>query len=477
MRFQTRTRWRIPGIEEDNVFPVSVQSKPWFLDAGRLNPKLKITRHQFPLAPDFADTFHGAQGSTAEPGIIADLCGVDPIAGYIGMTRSRTRQKVLIYRPFPLAPFQVGLPLGRQLLLDVWKQEPVDWDALRKKYLDERPCHECGEMKRKDAFTKVQWKQDTYRVCKECTTQKRAAGTPYRCTQCGLWHAACHFATKHQNPRWSMYRVCLSCAVKKQCSICQKKLTQECFSEAAWQSTKLNRKHCLQCQEKTHGRWTCATCHQRVPVAQFSAFLQKRRSGKDGTQTCNACRAVVVQKKIQHQAAAATLARLQPLRKKIWRKRVLRETWEAIAKRVNAREAATEQLGVLADHATASTVCTASLSNPPAPTAEPATARKQRIDYTCPFCNGIVTSTILTGQLDHRTVCGNQFRVRKGQITARRYQHRCPTCNATILSTHAAGRIRSTHATPSSKLCSRKEWHVQVERTAPDRPSKRRKQE
>ena len=139
------------------------------------------------------------------------------------MTRSRTRQKILIYRPFPLGPFQTGLPLGRQLLLDVWKQEPVDWDALRKKYLDERPCHECREMKRKDAFTKAQWKQETYRVCKECTAQKREAGTPYRCTQCGLWHATCHFASKHQNPRWSMYRVCLSCHAVKHCFACKRK--------------------------------------------------------------------------------------------------------------------------------------------------------------------------------------------------------------------------------------------------------------
>jgi len=178
VRFETRTRWTIPGIDQENVFPVSVQSGMWFLDAGRANPQLKVTRYQFPIAPDFADTFYGAQGSTIEPGVIVDMIGADPIAAYIGMTRCRTRQKILIYRPFPLAPFQEGLPLGRQLLLDVWKQEPVDWDALRKKYLDERPCHECGEMKRKDAFTKAQWKQETYRVCKECTAQKREAGTP-----------------------------------------------------------------------------------------------------------------------------------------------------------------------------------------------------------------------------------------------------------------------------------------------------------
>ena len=226
VRFETRTRWTIPGIDQENVFPVSVQSGMWFLDAGRTNPQLKVTRYQFPIAPNFADTFYGAQGSTIEPGVIVDMVGADPIAAYIGMTRSRTRQKILIYRPFPLAPFQAGLPLGRQLLLDVWKQEPVDWDALRKKYLDERPCHECGEMKRKDAFTKAQWKQETYRVCKECTAQKREAGTPYRCTQCGLWHAASHFTLKHQNPRWSMYRVCLSCDTQKKCFVCNKNQTR-----------------------------------------------------------------------------------------------------------------------------------------------------------------------------------------------------------------------------------------------------------
>ena len=113
-------------------------------------------------------------------------------------------------------------------------------------------------MKRKDAFTKAQWKQDTYRVCKECTTQKREAGTPYRCTQCGLWHAACHFASKHQNPRWSMYRVCLTCDTVKQCCVCKTKPTKEHFGPAAWNTRKPERRVCLQCQTKTRGSWKCA---------------------------------------------------------------------------------------------------------------------------------------------------------------------------------------------------------------------------
>ena len=237
--------------------------------------------------------FHGAQGSTIELVVIVDMIGADPLAAYVGLTRCRRRQKVL--RPFPLAPFQQGLPLGRQLLLDVWKQEPVDWDALRKKYLDERPCQECGEMKRKDALTKAQWKQDTYRVCKECTAQKREAGTPYRCTQCGLWHAACHFATTHQNPRWSMYRVCLSCDAKKQSFLCGTKHTKGHYSAAAWGTRKPKRRLCLRCQPETCGFWTCASCHQRRPREQFANFIAKRPSSRNGTQTCDACHTAITQ--------------------------------------------------------------------------------------------------------------------------------------------------------------------------------------
>ena len=341
VRFETRTRWTIPGIDQENVFPVSIRSAQWFLDAGRANPQLKVTRYQFPIAPDFADTFYGAQGSTIEPGVIVDMVGADPIAAYIGMTRSRTRQKILIYRPFPLAPFQAGLPLGRQLLLDVWKQEPVDWDALRKKYLDERPCQECGEMKRKDAFTKAQWQQETYRVCKECTAQKREAGTPYRCTQCGLWHAAAHFASKHQNPRWSLYRVCLSCDAKKQCFLCQTKQTKEAFSSAAWQARHLERRMCLQCQTKTRGQWVCVACKKRKPVLQFSIFVKQRPSSRDGTQVCDACHAITAQATIRKRAAAAGTIRLEPLRKKLRQRQILRETWEAIAAHRNKRTSAT----------------------------------------------------------------------------------------------------------------------------------------
>ena len=469
VRFQTRTRWTIPGVDAENVFPVSVQSKEWFLDAGRTTPKLKVTRYQFPLAPDFADTFHGAQGSTAEPGVIPDLCGVDPLAAYVGMTRSRTRQKILIYRPFPLAPFQQGLPLGRQLLLDVWKQEPVDWDALRKKYLDERPCHECGEMKRKDAFTKAQWKQETYRVCKECTAQKREAGTPYRCTQCGLWHAAAHFASKHQNPRWSMYRVCLSCDAVKTCVVCNKKQTKEYFGAGAWKTKDPQRRTCLQCQSKSRGTWRCASCHLRKSRQQFSTFVAKRPSGRDGTQTCDACHAALVQGKLRKRAASSGRARLEPLRKKLRHDQVLRETWEAIAQQrqrrtgqpaTGARKDADEM--TRPHFAQEKTVTKENLNQ--ALQASAAAPQQRLYVYTCPFCHDLITTPIASGHIDHRRICGKQFRVHDGLLRpilpTQRYSHACPTCGTSVQSTIKSGRIQIKHKQPNGRTCRRTKWNT-----------------
>ena len=453
VRFETRTRWTIPGIDQENVFPVSIQSAQWFLDAGRTNPQLKVTRYQFPIAPDFADTFYGAQGSTIEPGVIVDMVGADPIAAYIGMTRCRTRQKILIYRPFPLAPFQAGLPLGRQLLLDVWKQEPVDWDALRKKYLDERPCQECGEMKRKDAFTKAQWKQETYRVCKECTTQKREAGTPYRCTQCGLWHAACHFTRKHQNPRWSMYRVCISCDTKKECFVCHRKQTNDHFCASAWMARKPKRRVCLQCQTKTRGSWKCAACHQRKPQQQFSDFIGKRPSGEDGTQTCNACRTVVAQAVLRKRAAASSISRLEPLRKKLRRTQVLRETWEAIAEH---RKKRTRQTMTSEKEATNEIAIPTEIEQSPPP--------EKIYVYSCPFCQKSITTSIASGNVDHRRVCGKQFRVQDGvlrpTLPTTHFSHTCPTCGTCVQSTKEFGRIKSKHKQSNGRVCRRTEWHA-----------------
>ena len=45
--------------------------------------------------------------------------------------------------------------------------------------------------------------------------------------------------------------------------------------------------------------------------------------------------------------------------------------------------------------------------------------------YVCPFCHGIVTSRVRTGQVDHRTACGKQFRLREGCVASKAFVYGC----------------------------------------------------
>ena len=78
VRFKTKTTWRVEGIDEDTVFPVAPQKKPWYLDKGRRRPVLRVTRKQFPLASGFATTAHAAQGQTCKEGVVMAMHNGDP---------------------------------------------------------------------------------------------------------------------------------------------------------------------------------------------------------------------------------------------------------------------------------------------------------------------------------------------------------------------------------------------------------------
>ena len=407
-----------------------------------LRPQQPQTQDHTVLAPDFAGTAHALQGSTTEHGAIIDVEGnVDPLGVYVGMTRSRSREKVLIYRPFPLAPFQTGIPLGRQLLLDVWNQTPINWNALKAKYLEEKLCVECNEMKRKDAFTKAQWRQDAHRVCKECAAQKRAEGAPYRCTRCGLWRPRDNFSPEHRNPRCSLSRVCTKCDNTRQCFVCKGKLPEEYFSPSAWRARKPARGVCLQCQPKSRGRWLCATCQRKKPLQEFSAFSAQRPSSQNGKQTCNACRAEATQKNVRKRAAQTTLTRVAPRRKKLRHQETMAATWAAIAGLKRRKcPAISEQprspetvpppqpaalllspapptleklpLGMPPSERDCGPVCQEArqrLQSPPHTATAAGRPPKKTFAYTCPFCSGTVLSSVQSGQVDHRGQCGKNF--------------------------------------------------------------------
>ena len=225
--------WQIWGLAP-GIYPITPRRRTWFLDTGRKQPCLAVTRKQLPLLPAFAMTAHQAQGQTIEEGVIADL-NYKPISGamtaYIAMTRVKSRADLLILRPFDAEPFQQGDLSFRNLLLQHWRGQDIDWDAIVVERC--RSCCECHAERPKLAFTAGQWKRADAAVCKECTKTYRARGTPYRCCRCQRWQAAEAFPGKPVNFHiWQA--TCLMCKTKRQCSACEQWHGESAFTAHGW---------------------------------------------------------------------------------------------------------------------------------------------------------------------------------------------------------------------------------------------------
>ena len=59
-----------------------------------------------------------------------------------------------------------------------------------------------------------------------------------------------------------------------------------------------------------------------------------------------------------------------------------------------------------------------------------ATQKRKLCEHMCPHCGESVTSTVQTGQVDHRSRCGNQFRVKDERIVAKAYVYMCIEASA-----------------------------------------------
>ena len=505
VRFKTSTTWRIDGLAEDNVYPVAPMRRCWYLDRQRRKPELRVTRAQFPLAPGFAITAHVAQGQTIREGVIADLCLADngnAFTAYVAITRVQGRETIIIFRPFAAGPYQRGVPLGRELLLQHWRGDMIDWKALLAKYAEERRCVACDERKQKAGFTVGQWRRaEEERICRECSHRRAAAGTPWQCNVCKLWQPEKAFSEKHQHNGCSFYPVCRTCETRKPCHLCGQKRLEKDFSAAAWKVRHAARRICKQCTSRTRHHWTCTNCGVQKNKTEFHIFTQKNKD-QNGRQTCDRC----VQLVVACSAAAKANARLARTRTKCQEQRkdkVLAEVQAEIARVVAARK----QEGQSVE----SKICSEQTDRRAAPNPKVSSGKTQgkakespsyykyqcpvcdgtitstiatgcinhrnvcghqfRVhngaipdgvwhSYRCPFCDGTIKSKIANGCINHRSVCGHQFRVQNGAISSRKHQHRCPACGTVVQSAKATGRIQSSHKNASGKPCEQKEWVV-----------------
>ena len=505
VRFKTKTTWRVEGIDEDNVFPVAPQKKPWYLDKGRKRPVLRVTRKQFPLAPGFATTAHAAQGQTCKEGVVMDTHigeAGDPLTAYIALTRVQDRYGLFVYRPFPAAPFQKGAKVGRELLLRFWGGEKMDWSALRAKYRDERQCKECDEAKPASAFTAGRWKRaDAARVCKECIRRHAEAQQPWQCMACTAWKQEDAFKAEHARPQATFYRICKTCEQTQVCSVCKTRKDEKKFSAGAWKRARTGGRVCLDCSRKAWGWWRCSVCKVQQAASAFESWLSQHRSC-NGDQVCNCWKCPIPRRSISKavQRVAATQAKVTVKAAEEKKARAIADVWAAIAERKRKREQdgatkeaepkaakcrqddETEMPGAEMGEASAEEKRKRDMDNAETEDAErrakkrkdgthearegqpdlqakekedpkpsdkttvpakegKATQKRKLCEYKCPHCRESVTSTVRTGQVDHRRRCGNRFRVKDARVVDKAYVYMCPFCNGETVSNTRTGRI------------------------------------
>ena len=292
--------WTLKGLNEPGLYPIVPKKSKWFLDRHRKYPMLGISRSQIPLCPAFAMTAHASQGQTLKQGAIVDLRigrGTSPIASYVAMTRVQRREDLLVYRPFERALFTRGPREGPELLLKVLRHEDVDWKQIEAKYTPQAYCVGCNSIQYKKNFAPQQWgKRSGRKYCKQCVAEKTNEGTPWECSQCGLWKHESSFKPGQLTHNSTNTRVCDSCVETRTCRQCGKRKENAEFTGREWddadggdddvhEKRRLKWGKCKMCMSK--GKWKChGGCGETKPVGEFSEY---RKSKQSLTHTARAC--------------------------------------------------------------------------------------------------------------------------------------------------------------------------------------------
>ena len=124
-------KWQVDDLEK-GVYPMKVTGKVWNISE---NTKMKAKRFGFQIVPDFGQTAHSVQGASLAAVIVdclkVDLCTktTEMLAAYIGLSRVRRKEALLIAEPFSPALFCHGQPPGPEILMKVLRRDITADDA------------------------------------------------------------------------------------------------------------------------------------------------------------------------------------------------------------------------------------------------------------------------------------------------------------------------------------------------------------
>ena len=119
-------KWKIHADLEKGVYPMKATGKIWKVSEAT---NIKARRTGFQIVPDFGQTAHSMQGASLASVIVdclpLDHCpkATDMLAAYIGLSRVRTKEALLIAEAFSPALFVQGQPPGPDILMKVMRRE------------------------------------------------------------------------------------------------------------------------------------------------------------------------------------------------------------------------------------------------------------------------------------------------------------------------------------------------------------------
>ena len=128
-------KWQVDDLEK-GVYPMKVTGKIWIISEGT---KMKAKRRGFHVVPDFGQTAHSVQGASLATVIVdclaVDLCcrETEMLAAYIGLSRVRRKEALLIAEPFSPALFCQGQPPGPEILMKVLHRKITADDSKKDK--------------------------------------------------------------------------------------------------------------------------------------------------------------------------------------------------------------------------------------------------------------------------------------------------------------------------------------------------------
>ena len=186
--------------------------------------------------------------------------------GTVVASRVRSREDLLILRPFPLWLFQRGAAEGPGLLLRKLRGDHIDWDALHEARWPRAPCQMCKELKSWDLFAHTQW---------ELIRSNRDA----KCLKC----------QRAENPKGPVKRGInekAAWAKSVPCTLCQVTKVEEAFPRAQLAQTDAkNKRQCSACRLGLT-ELTCVACGQKKHWSRFSPCT---RTLPDDAIACKDC--------------------------------------------------------------------------------------------------------------------------------------------------------------------------------------------